>query len=43
MLRFQQLFFYDFMPHAFCCLWDPRIVWLQVISDGGSFRAPTDT
>ena len=24
----------DFMPHGFCYLWDPRIVWLHVISDG---------
>ena len=24
----------DFMPHGFCYLWDPRIVWLNVISDG---------
>ncbi len=22
------------MPHGFCYLWDPRIVWLHVISDG---------
>jgi PAS domain S-box-containing protein len=31
---FQQLFSSDFMPHGFCYLWDPRIVWLHVISDG---------
>ena len=24
----------DFMPHGFCYMWDPRIVWLHVISDG---------
>ena len=24
----------DFMPHGFCYLWNPRIVWLNVISDG---------
>jgi len=23
-----------FMPHGFCYLWDPHIVWLNVISDG---------
>jgi hypothetical protein len=23
-----------FMPHGYCYLWDPRIVWLHVISDG---------
>ena len=31
---FQHLFSSDFMPHGFCYLWDPRIVWLHVISDG---------
>jgi two-component system, NtrC family, sensor kinase len=31
---FQQLFSSDFMPHGFCYLWNPRIVWLHVISDG---------
>jgi PAS domain S-box-containing protein len=31
---FQQLFSSDFMPHGFCYMWDPRIVWLHVISDG---------
>ncbi len=30
----QQLLSPDFMPHGFCYLWDPRIVWLHVISDG---------
>jgi PAS domain S-box-containing protein len=24
----------DFMPHGYCYLWDARIVWLHVISDG---------
>jgi len=24
----------DFMPHGYCYLWDPRLVWLNVISDG---------
>jgi PAS domain S-box-containing protein len=24
----------DFMPHGYCYLWNPRIVWLNVISDG---------
>lgn len=28
------MFSSDFMPHGFCYLWDPRIVWLHVISDG---------
>ena len=23
-----------FMPHGYCYMWDPRIVWLHVISDG---------
>jgi PAS domain S-box-containing protein len=31
---FNQLFSPDFMPHGYCYLWDPRIVWLHVISDG---------
>ncbi len=31
---FQQLLSADFMPHGFCYLWDPRILWLHVISDG---------
>jgi hypothetical protein len=30
----QQLLSRDFTPQGFCCLWDPRVVWLQVISDG---------
>jgi PAS domain S-box-containing protein len=25
---------FDFMPHGYCYLWDPWIVWLHVISDG---------
>ncbi len=24
----------DFMPHGYCYLWDPGILWLNVISDG---------
>jgi len=24
----------DFMPHGYCYLWNPRILWLNVISDG---------
>lgn len=24
----------DFMPHGYCYLWDPWIVWLNVVSDG---------
>src|ERR1700734_1918866 len=24
----------DFMPHGYCYLWDPALVWLHVISDG---------
>jgi PAS domain S-box-containing protein len=24
----------DFMPHGYCYLWDPRLVWLNVVSDG---------
>jgi PAS domain S-box-containing protein len=31
---FKQLFSPEFMPHGFCYLWDPRILWLHVISDG---------
>jgi PAS domain S-box-containing protein len=31
---FNQLLSRDFTPHGFCYLWDPRIVWLHVISDG---------
>ncbi|HKN61345.1 MAG TPA: hypothetical protein VJW93_09215 [Candidatus Acidoferrales bacterium] len=23
----------DFMPHGYCCLWNPGLVWLHVISD----------
>jgi PAS domain S-box-containing protein len=25
---------HDFMPHGYCYLWNPAIVWLHVISDG---------
>ena len=24
----------DFMPHGYCYMWDPRIVWLHVVADG---------
>jgi PAS domain S-box-containing protein len=30
----QRLFASDFLPHGTCYLWDPRIIWLHVISDG---------
>jgi PAS domain S-box-containing protein len=30
----QPLFSNDFMPHGYCYLWDSRMVWLHVISDG---------
>ncbi|MGB6387308.1 MAG: hypothetical protein WBD25_00300 [Terriglobales bacterium] len=30
---FKQMFSLDFMPHGFCYLWNPRIVWLNLISD----------
>ena len=33
MQSFQQLFSFGFMPHGFCYLWNPRILWLHVISD----------
>src|SRR6266436_7746708 len=29
----QDLFSSDFMPHGFCYLWKPEIVWLHAISD----------
>jgi len=29
----RQLLSPNFMPHGYCYLWDPRIVWLHVISD----------
>ena len=31
---FKQLLSLDFMPHGSCYLWDPRVLWLHVISDG---------
>src|SRR5437868_10622096 len=31
---FKHLLSADFMPHGYCYLWDPRIVWLHVLSDG---------
>ena len=30
---FHGLFSRDFMPHGMCYLWDPTLVWLNVISD----------
>src|SRR5258708_3786994 len=29
-----RLFSSDFMPHGYCYLWRPEIVWLHAISDG---------
>ena len=31
---FQKLFSKEFMPHGMCYLWDPVVLWLNVISDG---------
>jgi two-component system, cell cycle sensor histidine kinase and response regulator CckA len=31
---FQKLFSSDFMPHGMCFLWNPSVLWLNVISDG---------
>jgi two-component system, cell cycle sensor histidine kinase and response regulator CckA len=31
---FQKLFTSDFMPHGMCFLWNPSVLWLNVISDG---------
>ncbi|MGA9967174.1 MAG: PAS domain S-box protein [Terriglobales bacterium] len=31
---FKRLLSPDFMPHGYCYLWDPGMVWLHVISDG---------
>jgi two-component system NtrC family sensor kinase len=31
---FKKLFSSDFLPHGTCYLWNPKIVWLHVISDG---------
>ena len=30
---FQSLFNSDFMPHGYCFLWQPGLVWLHAISD----------
>jgi signal transduction histidine kinase len=30
---FTNLFSSDFMPHGFCFLWNPEIIWLHAISD----------
>ena len=29
----RKLFSSDFMPHGYCYLWTPQIVWLHAISD----------
>ncbi len=29
----EKLFSSDFMPHGYCYLWNPRLVWLHVVSD----------
>src|SRR5579864_6047683 len=29
----RHLFSGDFMPHGFCYLWNPRLVWLHAVSD----------
>src|ERR1700719_3878838 len=31
---FGKIFSSDFMPHGYCYLWDPQIVWLHAVSDG---------
>ncbi len=31
---FRNLFSNDFMPHGMCYLWQPGVLWLNVISDG---------
>jgi hypothetical protein len=31
---FEQLLFPDFMAHGYCYLWNAKMVWLHVISDG---------
>ena len=30
----KQLLSSQFMPHGYCYLWDPKVLWLHVISDG---------
>jgi signal transduction histidine kinase len=30
---FERLFSSDFMPHGYCYLWKPGIIWLHVVSD----------
>src|ERR1700735_2613554 len=30
----RKIFSADFMPHGYCYLWDPQIVWLHAVSDG---------
>src|SRR5579871_4815926 len=31
---FHKLFANDFMPHGTCFLWNPAVLWLNVVSDG---------
>jgi signal transduction histidine kinase/CheY-like chemotaxis protein len=31
---FHELFSQEYMPHGMCYLWDPAVLWLNVISDG---------
>ena len=31
---FQKMFQSDFMPHGMCYLWNPPVLWLNVIADG---------
>ena len=31
---FRKLFTSDFMPHGFCYLWNPPVLWLNVVGDG---------
>ena len=31
---FRRLFTSDFMPHGFCYMWNPAVLWLNVIGDG---------
>ena len=30
---FKKIFASDFLPHGTCYLWDPAVLWLNVISD----------
>jgi hypothetical protein len=35
---FTKLFSSDFMPHGYCYLWNPGIVWLHAVSDGAELE-----